>query len=64
MAVSLAASLASKLDRASQTASANAREPIRTVTDENLEEAVDDAVVAHVDRRGGRGSAKRRSAPC
>jgi hypothetical protein len=50
----LAASLASKLDRAAQTASANAREAINTATADTLEEVVEDAVTAHVDRRGGR----------
>ena len=49
-----AASLASKLDRAAQTAAANTKEGIRTVTAETVDEVADDAVTAHVDRRGGR----------
>ena len=48
----LAASLASKLDRGAQTASANAREAIRSVTADTLDQAVDDAVTAHTDARG------------
>jgi hypothetical protein len=49
-----AASLALKLDRAALTAGRNAREAIRTVTAENLDEVVDDAVTAHTDARGTR----------
>ena len=48
----LAGSLALKLDRGAQTASASAREAFSRVHKDNVEEMVAKATVAHVDRRG------------
>lgn len=50
----LAGSLAKKLDRAAQTASANAREAFTKVTQDNVEELANAGVVAHEDDRGTR----------